>query len=74
MLRLGVGPHGPVVLTVPGRRSGKPRSTLVTPMSCGGRRYVVSGFAGADWRLNIRAAGEVTLQRGGTRNAFGWSR
>jgi hypothetical protein len=33
--RLGMN-FGPVVLTVPGRKSGKPRSTPVTPMTVGG--------------------------------------
>ncbi|WP_425285708.1 hypothetical protein [Amycolatopsis rubida] len=33
---------GPVcVLTVPGRRTGKPRSTPVSPLTVSGRRYVV---------------------------------
>ena len=32
-LGLSLGDKGPVVLTVPGRKSGKPRSTPVTPMS-----------------------------------------
>jgi len=49
---------------VPGRRSGTPRSTPVTPMTVDGKRYVVGGFPGADWIRNVRAAGEVTLQRG----------
>jgi hypothetical protein len=39
--RLGVdfGGKGPVVLTVPGRKSGKPRSTPITPMTVDGKRY-----------------------------------
>ncbi len=63
-LGLSYGREGPAVLTVPGRKSGKLRSTPVTPMSHDGRRYVVSGFPRADWVKNVRAAGEVTLQRG----------
>ncbi len=31
-LGLSLGEEGPVVLTVPGRKSGKPRSTPVTPI------------------------------------------
>jgi deazaflavin-dependent oxidoreductase (nitroreductase family) len=66
MSRLGMsfGGESPVVLTVPGRKSGKPRSTPVTPMTVDGERYVVAGFPGADWVRNVRAAGEVTLTRG----------
>jgi len=61
--RLGVN-FGPVVLTVPGRKSGKPRSTPVTPMTVDGREYIVGGLPGSDWAANARAAGEGTLQRG----------
>jgi deazaflavin-dependent oxidoreductase (nitroreductase family) len=63
MQRLGIG-FGPVVLTVPGRKSGKPRSTPVTPMTVDGKRYVVGGLPGADWAANVRAAGEATIQIG----------
>ena len=63
-LGLSFGDKGPVVLTVPGRKSGKPRSTPVTPMTVDDKRYVVGGLPGADWVANARAAGEVTLRRG----------
>jgi deazaflavin-dependent oxidoreductase (nitroreductase family) len=66
MSRLGLsfGGESPVVLTVPGRKSGRERSTPVTPMTVDGKRYVVGGFPGADWVRNVRAASEVTLSRG----------
>jgi deazaflavin-dependent oxidoreductase (nitroreductase family) len=67
LLRLGVPisrVESPVVLTVPGRKTGKPRSTPVTPMDVEGKRYVVNGYPGADWVDNVRAAGEVTLVQG----------
>ena len=63
-LGLSFGDKGPVVLTVPGRKSGKLRSTPVTPMVLDGKRYVVGGLPGGDWAANARAAGEVTLRRG----------
>ena len=66
MLRVGIPisrVEKPVVLTVPGRKTGKPRSTPVTPMAVDGGRYVVNGYPGADWVDNVRAAGEVTLAR-----------
>ena len=63
-LGLGFGGESPVVLTVPGRKSGRDRSTPVTPMTVDGERYVVGGFPGADWVRNVRAAGEVRLTRG----------
>jgi deazaflavin-dependent oxidoreductase (nitroreductase family) len=67
MVRLGVPvsrTESPVVLTVPGRKTGKPRSTPVTPMDLDGIRYVVNGYPGADWVVNVRAADEVTLTQG----------
>jgi deazaflavin-dependent oxidoreductase (nitroreductase family) len=66
MSRLGMsfGGESPVVLTAPGRNSGAPRSTPVTPMTLDGNRYVVAGFPGADWVANVRAAGAATIARG----------
>jgi deazaflavin-dependent oxidoreductase (nitroreductase family) len=67
MLRLGLPisrVEKPMVLTVPGRKTGKPRSTPVTPMDADGERYVVNGYPGAEWVNNVRAAGEVTLAQG----------
>ncbi|MDT5119955.1 MAG: hypothetical protein QOE30_5694 [Mycobacterium sp.] len=67
MLRLGLpisGKEGPIVLTVPGRKSGQPRSTQITPMYVGDLRYVVAGFPGADWERNARAADTATLTAG----------
>ena len=65
LMKLGLfGGDCPVVLTVPGRTSGKPRSTPITPMVVDGVRYVVSGFPGADWERNARAADTATLTTG----------
>jgi deazaflavin-dependent oxidoreductase (nitroreductase family) len=62
--KLGI-PTGPaMVLTVPGRKSGKPRSTPMTPFRFDGGLYVVAGYPGADWAANARAAGVGTLSRG----------
>ena len=62
--RLGL-PVGPaMVLTVPGRRSGQPRSTPMTPFEHEGRLYTVAGYPGSDWAANARAAGAGTLTRG----------
>ncbi len=62
-----LGATGPLVLTVTGRTSGKPRSTPITPMTIDGQRYVVGGFPGADWVRNAQANPDATLTRG--RNA-----
>ena len=58
-------PAGPaMVLTVPGRTSGKPRSTPMTPFDHDGALYTVAGYPGADWAANARAAGKGVLSRG----------
>ncbi|MDT5333714.1 MAG: hypothetical protein QOF31_5011 [Mycobacterium sp.] len=62
--KLGI-PTGPaMVLTVPGRKSGQPRSTPMTPFEHDGGLYTVAGYPGADWAANARAAGVGTLSRG----------
>lgn len=62
--RLGI-PTGPaMILTVPGRKTGKPRSTPMTPFTYRGGLYTVAGYPGADWTANARAAGVGTLTRG----------
>lgn len=62
--KLGI-PTGPaMVLTVPGRRTGRPRSTPMTPFRLDGNLYTVAGYPGADWSRNARAAGTGTLTRG----------
>jgi len=58
-------PTGPAyVLTVRGRKSGKPRSTPMTPFDYRGALYTVAGYPGSDWAINARAAGIGTLSRG----------
>ena len=62
--KLGI-PTGPaMVLTVPGRATGRPRSTPMTPFRFHGNLYTVAGYPGADWPRNARAAGAGTLTRG----------
>jgi deazaflavin-dependent oxidoreductase (nitroreductase family) len=62
--KLGI-PAGPaMVLTVPGRKTGRPRSTPMTPFEHDGGLYVVAGYPGADWAANARAARGGTLARG----------
>ena len=62
--KLGI-PVGPaMVLTVPGRKSGRPRNIPVTPFDFRGGLYVVAGYPSAEWPRNARAAGTGTLTRG----------
>jgi deazaflavin-dependent oxidoreductase (nitroreductase family) len=63
--RVGLGMKDLPVLTVPGRKSGKPRSTPLSVLELSGQRYLLEGFPGADWARNVRAAdGAATLATG----------
>jgi deazaflavin-dependent oxidoreductase (nitroreductase family) len=63
--RTGLGMKELPVLTVPGRKSGKPRSTPLSVLEHEGERYLLEGFPGADWARNVRAAGgTATLATG----------
>ncbi len=50
------------LLTVRGRKSGKPRTVPLALLGRNGKRYIACAGAG-DWVLNLRAAGEATLAR-----------
>ena len=54
------------VLTLPGRRSGVLRSTLVSVLTVNDQRYIVAGLDDADWVLNARNSGRGMLHRGRT--------
>jgi deazaflavin-dependent oxidoreductase (nitroreductase family) len=64
VLRLGLRVGSQYLLTVPGRRSGAPRSTPISVVVLGDDRYLVSAFSEADWVKNVRAAGTGSLTRG----------
>ena len=62
--KLGI-PTGPImVLTVPGRKTGQPRSTPMTPFTLDDQLYTVAGYPSSEWARNARAAGTGTLSRG----------
>ena len=62
--RLGL-PLGTIhVLTVPGRTTGAPRPTPVSPLQVDGRRFVIAALPQCDWARNARAAGHGILRRG----------
>ena len=64
LLRLGLAPRTTMLLTVPGRRSGTPRSTPVTLVEEDGQRWLVAPYGAVGWVHNARAAGQVELSRG----------
>ncbi len=64
LARLGVGPTNNYILTVTGRKSGLPRSTPVSLVLVGDKRWLVAPYGEVAWVHNARAAGRVTLTRG----------
>jgi len=61
--RLGIAFFSFHLISVPGRRTGRLRTTPVSPFDVEGRRYIVS-FGQTEWVRNARAAGWGILARG----------
>jgi deazaflavin-dependent oxidoreductase (nitroreductase family) len=70
MLRLGAGPGFMWLLTVNGRRSGRPHTTPVVPVRNESGRWLVAPFGEVGWVRNVRAGGQVTLRRGKTTETY----
>jgi deazaflavin-dependent oxidoreductase (nitroreductase family) len=66
LARLGLTGPRTFLLTVPGRRTGKPWSTPVSIVRLGEERWLVAPYGGRNWVKNARAAGWVELRRGRT--------
>ena len=64
LLRRGLAIGSQHLLVVPGRKSGRPRSTPISIAVLDGERYIVAAFDDAAWVANVRAAGRGTLTRG----------
>lgn len=64
LLRLGLGPARTYLLTVAGRKTGRPLSTPVTLVEMDGQRWLVAPYGEVAWVRNVRAAGRATLTRG----------
>jgi deazaflavin-dependent oxidoreductase (nitroreductase family) len=64
LLSLGIPFNGAALITVPGRKTGRPHSTPITMVEFEGQRYVQSPFGNVDWVRNLRAAGTATLSWG----------
>ncbi|GLZ28710.1 hypothetical protein Lesp02_09000 [Lentzea sp. NBRC 105346] len=60
----GIAPSIYVLLTVPGRRSGLPRTTPIRVLRFAGEEWLVAPYGVRDWVRNVRAAGAVTLRNG----------
>jgi deazaflavin-dependent oxidoreductase (nitroreductase family) len=67
LVGLGLGlPHN-YVLEVRGRTSGRVRSTPVNVLEVSGRRFLVAGRGRTQWVRNAEAVGEISLQKGWSR-------
>lgn len=64
LAKLGLSGPRTHLLTVPGRRTGRPWSTPVSIVEEGGERWLVAPYGSRNWVLNARAAGWVELRRG----------
>ena len=64
LLKLGLMPGPTYLLTVPGRRTGRPLSKPVTLVEQGGARWLVAPYGDVAWVRSARAAGQITLSRG----------
>jgi deazaflavin-dependent oxidoreductase (nitroreductase family) len=58
-----------VLLTVRGRRTGKPRTLPVGLLELDGRQFVQASYGAAGWAANLRAAGQATIASRGRRVA-----
>ena len=70
LTRFGLGASYRHILTVPGRKTGRLYSTPVDVLELDGQRWLVSAYGPTSWVANARAAGEVTLSRGGRSEQF----
>jgi len=57
--RLPLGFNG--LITVPGRKTGVPRTTPVAIINVSGRRWVWAPWGEVNWVRNLRAAGRATI-------------
>ena len=68
LARAGIGPAH--LLTTRGRKTGRPRTTPVILVVHDRQRWLVAPYGAVPWVLNARAAGQVTLRRGGDRHDY----
>ena len=70
LTRFGLGASYRHILTVQGRKTGRLYSTPVDVLELDGQRWLVAAYGPVSWVANARAAGEVTLSRGGRSQQF----
>ena len=53
------------LVTVPGRKSGLPRTTPIAIIEVSGRRWIWAPWGESQWVHNLRAAGRATITKRG---------
>jgi deazaflavin-dependent oxidoreductase (nitroreductase family) len=61
LLRIGVPMGFNGLITIPGRKTGQPRTTPVAIIEHSGRRWVWAPWGDVQWVRNLRAAGRATI-------------
>ena len=69
LIRLGLVPNT-YLLTVRGRKTGKPFSNPVTIVEADGRSWLVAPYGAVGWVRNARASKQVTLTRRGHARSY----
>jgi len=70
LVGLGIGAKYNYVLETRGRKTGRVFATPVNLLEMNGRRYLVAVRGETGWVRNARAAGSISLRKGGTRMQF----
>ena len=60
----GVGPKRMHLLTVQGRKTGRPHTTPLPVVETDGQRWLVAPYGGVAWAKNVGASGSAKLRRG----------
>jgi deazaflavin-dependent oxidoreductase (nitroreductase family) len=58
------------LLTVPGRKTGHPRSTPIAILEYEGKDFVIAPYGAVNWVRNLQTAGKATLTRRGRTEAI----
>ena len=70
LVGLGLGMRDYYLVQVRGRKCGKVFSSPIDLLELRGKRFLVAPRGRTQWVRNAEAAGEVTLKRGSSRQAF----
>ena len=63
LLKYDLAPEMYYLLTVQGRKSGRPHSVPIVLVQEGDKRWLVAPYGVVDWVKNARAAGQIHLSR-----------